>query len=108
MLNETTIAEIYMRKPGLVEQCVVRRHPLRWHDVARMARLIALRILVVGKSKAAKRRSTKPYICRCGHHRADHQGMGPSRGRPILSACALCSCNQWRPSKKQTEKPCTN
>ena len=47
MLNETTIAEIYMRKPGLLGQRAVRRHPLDWRGVARMARVIALRILVV-------------------------------------------------------------
>jgi hypothetical protein len=38
-------------------------------------------------------------ICVCGHHRADHEGMGPSPGKPILSACGACACQQWRPAK---------
>ena len=53
MLNETTIAESYMRKSGLLGQRAVRRHPLRWRDVARTARLIALRMLVVGMMSGA-------------------------------------------------------
>jgi hypothetical protein len=49
--------------------------------------------------------SDQSVICICEHHRADHMGMGPSRGKPILSACGLCICNQWRPSKmKQIEQ----
>jgi hypothetical protein len=39
-------------------------------------------------------------FCQCGHHRADHGGMGPSRGRPLLSACAICKCFRWRPKNK--------
>lgn len=39
----------------------------------------------------------KQLVCQCGHARGDHEGMGPSRGRPAFSACGLCSCNQWRP-----------
>jgi hypothetical protein len=40
-------------------------------------------------------------LCMCGHRRGDHQGMGPSRGRRIMSACGGCECNQWRPSKNR-------
>jgi hypothetical protein len=42
-------------------------------------------------------------ICQCGHQRGDHRGMGPSRGKPVLSACGACSCQQWRPMKTPKE-----
>lgn len=42
--------------------------------------------------------ATRPIICQCGHQRGDHGGMGPSRGKPIMSACGACGCQQWRPA----------
>ena len=41
-------------------------------------------------------------LCKCGHRRGEHGGMGPSRGRSAFSACGLCKCQQWRP--RQCEK----
>ena len=41
-------------------------------------------------------------LCKCGHRRGDHGGMGPFRGRSAFSACDLCKCQQWRP--RQCEK----
>ena len=44
-------------------------------------------------------------ICKCEHHRANHMGMGPSRGKPIMSACCIlgCDCIQWRPKRNRDE-----
>jgi hypothetical protein len=46
---------------------------------------------------------SNPMDCQCGHSRGDHEGMGPSRGRPVFSACGRCKCNQWRPVRSSQE-----
>lgn len=37
--------------------------------------------------------------CVCGCPIWDHNKMGLSRGRPLLSACNTCPCTQWRPKE---------
>ncbi len=58
--------------------------------------------LARGKRIRAKPKMNLP-TCKCGHHRADHGGMGPSPGKPILSACGACPCQQWRPMQTPRE-----